>query len=216
MDIDSGPESNTWHQKQPRANSTDRSDSPAYSTQGSPLLGGDNTRLPTYISQMDPTYNSFPGMSATNQPNRDKMQELARENEELRAALTSMQEQMREANQPPQLPVQADSAPLIGNRGQSNLHDWILRQQLKRHTIPKFAGGSDHEAVLLWTDAVTHFALLAGMDNNATITAAWTAVSPEVLIWFRTMLEPDYSYKFVHVAVNYPFSWDAIRVKFVH
>ena len=55
------------------------------------------------------------------------------------------------------------------------------------------------------------------MDNNATITAAWPAMSPEVLVWFRTMLEVDYSYKFVPIAVDYyPFSWDEIKVKFVH
>ena len=50
---------------------------------------------------MDPSHHSLPGISATNQPNRDEIQELARENEELRAALTGLREQILEANQPP-------------------------------------------------------------------------------------------------------------------
>ena len=66
--------------------------------------------------------------------------------------------------------------------GQASLNDWILRQQLKKHTILKFLDGIDHEAVLSWADSVTHFALLAGLDNNATITAAWTAIAPDVLV----------------------------------
>lgn len=93
-----------------------------------------------------------------------------------------------------------------GGHGQATLNDWILRQQLKKHSIPKFLGGIDHEAVLSWSDAVTHFALLAGLDNNATITTAWTVVAPEVLVWFRSMLEVDYNYNFVPAAVDYPFS----------
>ena len=91
-----------------------------------------------------------------------------------------------------------------------------MRQQLKKHSIPKFVESIDHEAVLSWTDVVTYIALLASLENNATITAAWTAVAPEVLVWFRSMLETDYSYKFVPAAANYPFSWDEIKVKFVH
>ena len=123
--------------------------------------------------------------------------ELVRENEELRAAMLRLQEQIASlaAGQvEPQTPVRP--APIEAVQGpQSSLNDWILRQQLKKHAIPKFLGAIDHEAVLSWTEAVTHFALLAGLDNNATITAAWTAVAPEVLVWFKAMLEADYCHE---------------------
>ena len=144
--------------------------------------------------------------------------ELVRENEELRAAMLRLQEQVaslaaRQSEvQPPVRP-----SPLEGAQGpQSSLNDWILRQQLKKYAIPKFLGVINHETVLWWTEAVTHFALLAGLDNNATITAAWTAVAPEVLVWFKTMLETDYNYKFVAAAMDYPFLWEEIKEKFVH
>ena len=144
--------------------------------------------------------------------------ELVRENEELRAAMLRLQEQIASlaaGQAEPQTPVRP--SPMEAVQGpQSSLNDWILRQQLKKHAIPKFFGAIDHEAVLSWTEAVTHFALLAGLDNNATITAAWTAVAPEVLVWFKAMLEADYSYKFVAAAMDYPFSWEEIKGKFVH
>ena len=115
----------------------------------------------------------------------------------------------------PQTPVRSASIEAVQGP-QSSLNDWILRQQLKKHDIPKFLGAIDHEAILSWTEAVTHFALLAGLDNNATITAAWTAVAPEVLVWFKAMLEADYSYKFVAAARDNPLSCEEIKGQFVH
>ena len=100
--------------------------------------------------------------------------ELARENEELRGMVGQLEEQMASlsATHGHRQPV-ADSAPSgLIHSTQTDLHDWILRQQLKKHAIPKFLSSIDHEAVLSWTEAVTHFSLLAGLDNNATITAA--------------------------------------------
>ena len=137
----------------------------------------------------------------------DETQKIVRENEELRTAIATLQAQMEEINRSNRPPVPEASIPSAnqGGHSQEALNDWILRQQLKKHSIPKFVGSIDHEAVLSWTDAVTHFALLACLDNNATITAAWTAVAPEVLVWFRSMLETDYSYKFVPAAANYLF-----------
>ena len=144
--------------------------------------------------------------------------ELVWENEELRAAMLRLQEQIASlaaGKVEPQTPIRSASIEAVQGP-QSSLNDWILRQQLKKHAIPKFLGAIDHEAILSWTEAVTHFALLAGLDNNATIMAAWTAVAPEVLVWFKAMLEADYSYKFVAAAMDYPFSWEEIKGNFVH
>lgn len=146
--------------------------------------------------------------------------ELVRENEELRAAtgMIRLQEQVALlAATQVEVPPPVHPSPLAAVQvTQSGLNDWILRQQLKKHVIPKFLGAIDHEAVLSWTEAVTHFALLAGLDNNATITAAWTAVAPEVLVWFKAMLEAEYHYTFVAAAMNYPFAWEEVKGKFVH
>lgn len=217
MDIDQAQGSSTWREKRISASSSERSDSPTYSTKGSPLLSKSGTHIPTYISRMDSDQYNLPGPSSGHH-HLDETQELVRENEELRTAIAALQEQMAEINRSNHPPAQEASVPSTnqGVHGQEALNDWILRQQLKKHSIPKFLGSIDHEAVLAWTDAVTHFALLAGLDNNATITAAWTAVAPEVLVWFRSMLEADYNYKFVPAAANYPFSWDEVKVKFVH
>ncbi|PUU72667.1 hypothetical protein B9Z19DRAFT_1137040 [Tuber borchii] len=46
--------------------------------------------------------------------------------------------------------------------------------------------------------------------------AVWTAVAPEVFVWFQVMLEADYDYKFVATAMDYPFSWEPVKAKFVH
>jgi len=215
MDIDTKPESSTWCENKESASSTDGLDSPTYSPKGSPPFGQRSFHHPSYISQMDSGHQEFP-QQGTGQHNPEEAQELIRENEELRAAISSLPEHMQNMSYSNQLPATEFPVQSIAQAGQANLNDWILRHQLKKHTIPKFLGCIDHEAVLSWTDVVTHFALLAGLDNNATITAAWTAIAPDVLVWFRSMLVADYSYIFTPAIAEYPFSWEEIKVKCVH
>ena len=52
---------------------------------------------------------------------------------------------MSHSNQLPaaEVPIQS-----IIQAWQANLNDWILRQQLKKHTILKFLSSIDHKAVL--------------------------------------------------------------------
>ena len=213
--------SDTWQLRQANQESSEDSDAEIHSPRAgaSPSFEKRHFGVPQYIQRMDsqPQHNPSQGGPSHSGPMNESA-ELARENEELRTLISQLQEQMASlsSTQTHEQPA-AHSVPSgIVHTTQTDLHDWILRQQLKKHAIPKFVGSIDHEAVLSWTEAVTHFSLLAGLDNNATITAAWTAVAPEVLVWFRAMLETDYKYKFVAAAVDYPFAWQEIKEKFVH
>ncbi|PUU74637.1 hypothetical protein B9Z19DRAFT_1132958 [Tuber borchii] len=211
-----GRNKSTWYEQQHSQDSSEESDIGTHSREGSPVSEKPHRRIPGYILEMD---------SQQYNPDTDggsgrvsETAELVCENEELWTALGRLQEQMASlvAGQAEARPAVHFSRPAAAQATQSDLNDWILRQQLKKHTIRKFLGAIDYEAVLLWTEAVSHFALLAGLNNNATITAAWTAIEPEILVWFKAMLEADYDYKFVATAMDYPFSCEQVKTKFAH
>jgi len=89
----------------------------------------------------------------------------------------------------PNCRLQVFPVPWKPHRDPSSLNDGMLRPQLKKLANPKFLGVIKPEAVLLWTEAVTDFAPLAGLANNVTITGAWMALALRVLVWFKAMLE---------------------------
>jgi len=193
MDIDQQPGSTTWCNKQDSPSTADESDSPTYSTQASPTLGGQNNsrHQPGYIYTMDSGQHRFSGHGISQQRDAEKT-ELLRENEELHVALAGLREQVSSATHANPQSAPPVALPSTNLMSQVSLNDFILRQQLKKHNIPKFLGTIDHEGVVSWADSVTHFALLAGLNNNATITAAWTAIAPDVLLCFKAILATDY------------------------
>ena len=118
MNIDQAPGSSTWCERQISASSSERSNSPTYSTKGSPILSKSRTCILTYIAQMDSDQHNLPGSSARHH-HLDETQELVHENEELCTAIATLQVQIEEINRSNRLPVQEASIPSANQGGHS-------------------------------------------------------------------------------------------------
>jgi len=143
-----GEYANSWREQQHSQDSSEESDVGTHSRRGSLTFERPLHRIPQYVLGMDSQQHNPESASGPERINETA--ELVRENEELRAAMVRLQEQMATlaANRAEEHPPVHPSPPVAANLAQSSLNDWILRQQLKKHAIPKLNGAIDYEAVL--------------------------------------------------------------------
>ena len=95
----------------------------------------------------------------------------------------------------------------------SGLHEWRLKEQLKQHRLTTFDGKADREGLLKWERSVEHFGRLAGLSEAELIDTAWHYFSPDVLDWFTSMMDREYSIQILPPPNGYPFSWTQFKTK---